>query len=526
MNVRLGLAPILAAFLLVGGPGSPLQAAEEATPSNVSPAPEVPAPEVPSPPAPRPDIVVIYMDDFSPLAASLWSRRSRTPALARFVDEGIELNASASTPLCCPARGNLLTGRYGHRNGITRIDMRDFDPAQTIAVDLQAAGYHTAYVGKFLNTLSRWAPDRDSVRAYAQGWDDFDVIWEYQGRFYDYRLWTREGVRRHGGAARDHSSRVAGQRAARRIRSAPEDEPLFMIVSLYDGHPPFTPMARFEGHPACRGVTPWAGPSYDEGDVADKPRFVRTRARLADRAYSLRRRCEAVLTVDWVAQRVIRALEAAGRLDDTLIVFTADNGVLMGEHRLTSKGYPYSTPVPMYAWWPARWGRTGRTIREPVQNVDLAPTFCHLAGCAFTDNDGMELTPLLDGEVDRLERTFVYEELLHPGPLWPDPRAAPAWYGIRTTLAYSDVPWVYTEYASGEMELYDLSADPFQLTNLAGEAAHAAVQAELRAMLHDGVVGPRDVRFSEIPSSQGSAGVRPRSAGRQPPRSGPRSRSR
>ncbi|MGI9080693.1 MAG: sulfatase-like hydrolase/transferase, partial [Thermoleophilaceae bacterium] len=154
----------------------------------------------PAPTAPRPNIVMIYMDDFSPLAAELWSRPSRTPALARLVEEGIELNATASTPLCCPARGNLLTGRYGHRNGITRIDMRDYDPTETIAVELQAAGYHTAYVGKFLNTLARWAPERRSVRVHAQGWHDFDVIWENQGRFYDYRLWTRDGVRRYGRA--------------------------------------------------------------------------------------------------------------------------------------------------------------------------------------------------------------------------------------------------------------------------------------------------------------------------------------
>ncbi len=448
---------------------------------------------------PRPNIVVIYMDDFSPLVARLWSGFQRTPQLARWVHQGITLEASGSTPLCCPARGNVLTGRYGHRNGITRNQMRFYDPSDTVAVALQDAGYHTAFVGKFLNSFARWAPDSRSVERYSQGWDDFDVIWENQGRFYDYRLWTRDGMQRHGHAPQDHSSQVAGLRAAQHIREAPQDQPLFMIVSLYDGHPPFTPMARFANDAACRSVGRWSGPSYNERDVSDKPRFVRRRARLPESGYALRVRCESVLGVDWVAGQVRRALEASGRLDDTLIIFTADNGMLMGEHRLESKGYPYSTPVPMYAWWPERWGRQARAIEEPVQNIDLAPTFCGLAGCSMVDADGMDLTPLLDGTVDRLDRTSIYEELLHPGPKWPDPAGMPAWYGIRTTLGYSDTRWVYTEYASGETELYDLSNDPYQLKNLAGKASVAAVEAELATMLHESVVDRDGVRFSEEP---------------------------
>jgi hypothetical protein len=113
--------------------------------------------------------------------------------------------------------------------------------------------------------------------------------------------------------------------------------------------------------------------------------------------------------------------------------------------------------------------------------------------------DGLDLMPLLDGDVDRLGRKWIYEEVLHPSHRWPDPAAMPAWYGIRTTLAYSDVRWVYTEYATGELELYDLTHDPQQSENLAGKPSFASVQDELAAMLHDGVVKPDAVRFSEDP---------------------------
>lgn len=443
--------------------------------------------------APRPDIVIIYMDDFSPAAARLWSDRSRTPALARFVRTGITLNASGSTPLCCPARANLLTGRHGHRNGVTRNDIGRYDPKDTIGVRMARSGYRTAFIGKFLNGLSSRAPTHRSVLRYARGWDVFDVIWQNQGRFYDYRRWTRRGVSFHGSGARDHSSRVAGVRAARAIRATPARKPLFMVVSLYDGHKPFTPMARFEGHPSCRGLPLHASASFNEVDVSDKPRYVRRQRRLGRSGISLRSRCQAILTVDWVTQRVRRALQRSGRLDDALLLFMADNGSLLGEHRLTGKTYPYATPVPMYALWPRRWGSGPRAPLDPVSTVDLAPTFCALAGCRMRGADGIDLLPLLDGRVPSLDRRFIYEEMLHPGPR-EDGR--PAWYGVRTTLGYSDTLWVYTEYATGEKELYDLGRDPDQLRNLAGRDRLKEVQVELHRMLWRRVVSRHRVRFS------------------------------
>jgi arylsulfatase A-like enzyme len=270
-----------------------------------------------------------------------------------------------------------------------------------------------------------------------------------------------------------------------------------MIVSLFDGHKPLTPLARFAGHRSCKGIAPWAPTSFDEADVSDKPRYVRRRGRLDRGAAPLRDRCESILGVDWVTQQVRRALRRAGRLEDTLLIFTADNGYLMGEHRLVGKTYPYATPVPLYMLWPRRWADERRAIREPVSNVDLAPTFCRLAGCSLPGVDGMDLTDLLDGKVRHLDRAFIYEEMLHPGP---QGGGRPAWYGIRTTLGYSDTLWVYTEYSTGEVELYDLSRDPLQLANLARRRDHARLRRDLRRMLRHEVVAPHGVRFADTPS--------------------------
>ena len=120
-------------------------------------------------------------------------------------------------------------------------------------------------------------------------------------------------------------------------------------------------------------------------------------------------------------------------------------------------------------------------MAEPVSNVDFASTFCALAGCAAPDADGKNLLPLIYGRVDRLDRRFLYTEMLHAGPNWGDaPSARPAWVGAVSTLGYSDTRWEYTRYQTGEEELYDVSSDPYRLTSLAHDTANAGVIADMR----------------------------------------------
>jgi arylsulfatase A-like enzyme len=441
---------------------------------------------------PRPSIVVIYMDDYPQPVTELWSDPVRTPQLARFVRDGLWLKAATgSTPTCCPGRVNTLTGTWGHRSGVTENDMATFDPADTVAARLQEQGYRTFFGGKFLNRFPRYVRPPSSVERYALGWDEFDVGITNHGAYYDYPLWTRaEGRVRYGHEDRDHSTAVVTDLMTAHIRATPPDEPLFAFLSLFDGHAPYDPLPRFVGHPACADFEPWAGPAYDEADVSDKPAWVQALPRLPEPAYDLRTRCEQTMGVDWAVGEVVAALEETGRLDDTLLVLTSDNGYLVGDHRIEDKLVPYSTPVPLYLRWPSRWGDGARTIGEPVSNVDLAPTFCALAGCDMGDVDGLDLTPLLDGAVDALDRRFIYEEYLHPK------RERPAWYGLRTTGGYApDARWAYTEYDTGEVELYDLVADPWQLENLAATPGHAVVRDDLARMLHDEVIEPDGVTF-------------------------------
>ncbi|MEX1296865.1 MAG: sulfatase-like hydrolase/transferase [Candidatus Limnocylindrales bacterium] len=447
---------------------------------------------------PRPNVVIIYLDDVSPNTSWLWSNPSRTPELARFARHGVEFrHAVTSTPLCGPSRATLLTGRYGHGHKVTDNQASKLDPRGTLASQLKRAGYHTVMVGKYVNELDKAAPRRADVNRYAQGWKRFDVIWkrqeEGQGQFYGYRMWTRKGVVRKGYAPRAHSTEVVGKRVARHIRRAPRDRPVFALASFGAGHAPHTPLARHAGAEVCRGVRPYRAPSYDEGDVSDKPRYIRALPRLVPEAVRLSAHCEEMLGVDDAVARIRRALAASGRLHDTLLLFTADNGYLHGDHRAPlpgAKKWPHAVEVPLYALWPARLGGQARVVSEPVSNVDLPVTICALAGCSLRQAVGHDITPLLTSEAEHLDRRYLYTEMLraHEG--------MPPWYGLITTGAYSeDATWQYTEYANGGRELYDLRRDPYRLRNLARDPEQQKRLRQLHRMLHRGVVRPNEVQL-------------------------------
>jgi hypothetical protein len=206
-----------------------------------------------------------------------------------------------------------------------------------------------------------------------------------------------------------------------------------------------------------------------------------------------------MLGVDEAVGRVIAELQAEGRLDNTLLVLTADNGVAWGAHRLAQrKQWPYTTPVPLLMRWPAEhWGDQPATNPEVVSNIDLAPTFCELAGCTMgpyshskPGPDGVSLVPLLNGRVASLGRDAVLEENYGP--------QGNSWAGLRTTSAFDPtLRWHYVEYGNGFRELYELSADPWELQNIVDEPDLANLVTRLHSRL-------AELRAEGIASGTGS----------------------
>lgn len=433
----------------------------------------------------RPDIIVLYLDDVDPHDARLWRHEQRTPTLARlFHRSGVRFTSAVTeTPLCSPGRAALLTGLHTAGHGVTQNVAAPFDPRVTIGTEMRRAGYHTMLVGKYLNQL-RSEVKTHQLRKHARGWDVFDIVYEDNGKYYDYRLWTRDGIERYGSKPADHITLVTKRRLVEHLADAPTDEPVLAVASIFDLHQPNTPTAKHDGDKRCRRILDWVPPSYG-ADVEGKPKWVRKRREFNRPGWPMQTYCEQMLAVDELAGALVRAQKRRGRLDDTLFIFTADNGVAWGIHRLPQrKGVPYATPVPLVMSWPARWGEEVVEIDEVVSNADLAPTICDIAGCEmgpFKDGpetaDGLSLLPLLDGEVVSLPRSVVREER---SGRYAD---APEWRAIRTTAQHPLGRWHYIEWATGERELYDSVEDPWELTNLATGGEHDEVVAQLSADL-------------------------------------------
>jgi arylsulfatase A-like enzyme len=445
-----------------------------------------------------PNIVVFYVDDVAPHDGSLWNDASRTPYFVdRFINHGITFpNAIGEDPLCCPGRGGLLTGLHTHNHGVMINDARLFDPSEHIGKAMQEAGYASFFLGKYLNDVNKLTPAQ--WQQHDAGWTQLDVINSSNGRFMGYRLHTKQGEFEVKGL---HSTNMVGQRLVMHMQETPASQPIFAIASIYDMHGPNTAQATDRNDPRCDDFPAWKSGSYNEADVSDKPAPIGELPLMANPdGWPMEEYCREMLGVDRTIGMVVDELRAEGRLNNTLLVFTADNGVAWGEHRLGQhKIWPYATPVPLYMSWPAAgWGRATHRNSAVVSNIDLAPTFCDLAqSCVLgpfrwgvSGPDGKSLAGLLNGSVPNLGRDAVLEDSYVDNG-W-------SWFGLRTTPLFdANGRWHYVEYLNGFRELYDLVADPWELNNLATSTGHAALMATLHARL-------AQLRMEGVGSGKGS----------------------
>ena len=407
-------------------------------------------------PAP-PSIVLIVTDD------QRWDSLWAMPTVqAELIDKGITFtNAFVVNPLCCPSRVSILTGRYSHSTGIYRNTpphggFSSFRDRSTVATWLQRIGYRTGYFGKYLNDYrSTYVPP---------GWDRW---FAFRGvGYYRYGL-NVDGVHDRYRPRSSYSTDRLASAAAAFIRS--RRGRLFVVYAPYAPHTPAAPAVRHAGDFA--GLEAWRPPSYNEPDVSDKPRWLRDRQRLAGTGTDTfrRRQYETLLAVDEGIGTILRALAATRRLRNSVIVFTSDNGVFWGEHRLVGKGRPYEEAirVPLVI----RDGRRATPARAEDRlalNIDLAPTFAALARTASPRAEGRSLLPLLRGAPAAWRSGFLVEG---------SPRNAPAYCALRTPSQ------TLTVWATGEQELYDLTTDSYQLQSLHNDPSWADPLAALRPRL-------------------------------------------
>jgi arylsulfatase A-like enzyme len=440
-----------------------------------------------APPAPRPSFIVILTDD------QRHDEIEHMPAVVqRLAGEGVTFdNAFVTTPLCCPSRASVLTAVYAHKHGIKLLGGAPiFDARSTLATWLHGAGYRTALIGKYMNDNAKLAP------RIPAGWDTWITFADEPRSFlkaalyYDYRLNENGVMTRRGHAPEDYSTDVLRNLAVRFVRES-AGQPFLLLFTPFAPHLPAIPAARHGGRLADVALP--SAPSFQEADTGDKPAYVAIARRLAartvrgqprDQAAEIRAMrvaaLESLLAVDEAVAALLDTLEELGRADDTVVIYTADNGVMWGEHWLLGKSVPYEEAirVPLIIRYP-RLIQGLRRDGHLVLNLDLAPTVAELAGVAVPERvDGRSLVPLLRAADTNGAVPWRSDFLIESFSTVPAPHRAvrsDRWKYVRNE---SDPPFE---------ELYDLTRDPHEMENLLvvapADPTHRDTAATMRTRL-------------------------------------------
>jgi arylsulfatase A-like enzyme len=360
----------------------------------------------------RPNVVVVMTDDQTQASLSAMPTVS-----SELVAKGTTFaNNFTNWPLCCPSRATFYTGQYAHNHRVLGNEPPDggfgrFDDRSTLPVWLAAAGYRAIHVGKYLNGYGEPGSDPTYV---PPGWSEWYATSNgTTQRVYDYQLNQNGSLVSYGAEPEAFKQDVLTDLAVDAIdRSAPGG-PFFlgvMYTAPHQGGPNPNPQPPLDcantAKPAPRHATALDDaplplpPSFNEGDVADKPLAIQDLEPIDEGAAAniqrhYRCRLESLLSVDEGVGRILTALADAGELENTLVVFTSDNGYFAGEHRVRmgkNRIYEEAVRVPLVIRGPGM--RAGATVRDLTVNADLAPTILEATGAtAGVAQDGRSLLP-------------------------------------------------------------------------------------------------------------------------------------
>ncbi|VGO13099.1 Arylsulfatase [Pontiella desulfatans] len=433
---------------------------------------------------PQPDILFILLDDLRWDALSYKGHPYvKTPNIDKLREGGASLeNAFCSTSICCPSRATFMTGTYANRHGVIDNATSEYNPAVTppLTKYLQVAGYKTAMIGKWHMGHSA------EPRPYFDHWISF----EGQGEYNDVEVNVDGKKEQWTGYTTD----ILTDKAIEFIKKQPQDQPYFCMLSHKAVHEPFKPAPRHK-HAFGAGTRDLEPESWSH-DLKGKPAWLR-RQRIRDTRWNYRTRDveedqlpDAIPSEPWVVRnyytkqlrcvaavddgvgRVLKALHERGTLDNTLIIFTSDNGYLHMEHRRWDKrlAVEESMRIPMIAAYPGHIMKN-TTITELVSNLDFAPTVLDYAGVDIPGfMQGKSMRPLFEGESADWRDSVFYE-------YWVD-----LVHSIPTMTAVRTERYKLIEYPeiNDLDELYDLKADPNEMNNLAVNPEYAELHQEMK----------------------------------------------
>jgi len=439
----------------------------------------------------HPNILFILIDDLR------WDEVDypfvKAPHIQRLAREGVRFrNAFVTTPLCSPSRASFLTGQYAHTHGIT--DNVDRSPRSRELVTfprlLHDAGYETAFVGKWHMGLD------DNARPGLDHW----VSVKGQGSYLDPEFNVNGERKKIPGYFTDLLNQFAVD-----FLKQKHPQPFLLYVAHKAVHPDliqnadgslsdpgagnFIPADRHKNlyahapipHRANYGKPPEGKPALLRQIAGLPPPGPKT---VTDDE-TIRNRLRMLASVDEGLGEMLKTLEAQKQLDDTLIVFTSDEGYFYGEHGLSVErrlAYEESIRIPLFLRWPKQIP-PGRTLDQFALSIDLAPTLLELGGAPVPKNlHGRSLAPLLRGGKIPWRDSFLVEYFSDQ----VFPRVLKMGYqSVRTDR------WKLIHYLDlgGMDELYNLHTDPFEMKNLIGtpgaQNAHEQLKAELARLLHE-----------------------------------------
>lgn len=457
----------------------------------------------------RPNVLFIMTDDHAAHAISCYgSAVNRTPHLDRLAKEGMRMDrVFATNSICTPSRASILTGKYSHMNGVPVFNR--FDGSQpTVQAMLRDAGYYTAMVGK-------WHLGSDPT-----GFDHWNIL-PGQGVYNDPVFYDKDGSEVHRGYATD----VITDITIEVLENRPKDKPFFVMSHHKAPHREWTPdephRKQFEGRripepPTLRDdyagradalreqqqsvfrdltrrdlkLPPppgLAGPDLQQW-LSVKPTEVEVEVDGVKRTLSGRELDDwkyqrymqdylaCVQSVDDNVGRLLDWLDANGLRDNTVVIYTSDQGFFLGDHGLYDKRFMYeeSLRMPFLVRWPAGI-QAGTTSGAIGINCDFAPTFLELAGRPVpADMQGRSFLPLWKGRTPADWRQAMYYRYYHD----PGDHNSRAHYGIRTATHKLIHYW-----KKGQWECYDLLADPREMHNIYGDPKAQRLIAGLKQQL-------------------------------------------
>lgn len=444
----------------------------------------------------RPNIVFVLTDD---LDTGLVKYMPHVLALER---AGMSFsNYTVSDSECCPSRATIFTGEFPHDTGVytnvppdggfgTFYQRRDDE--KTFATSLQAAGYRTALMGKYLNSYPvGFNPYNYPVDYVPPGWSEWDVISNGYGG-YGYNMNRNHDLVTYGHSSDDYTNHVLTGLGQHYIAASAADRtPFFLEIASFSPHHPFVPAPKDRGK--FTDLRAPEGPSFNVLPEHAPPWLANRKPLSPERIARLNtdyvRRVQSVQSVDRMIGNLEKTLRQAHQLRNTVFVFSSDNGYHLGQHGLGRgklTAFDTDIKVPLVVAGP---GIPAGTVNpDVVENVDLAPTFERLAGATVPLTvDGSSLVPLLHGEHPPW-RTLALVEHHGPDRSPDDPDAQgfvagnpPSYNAIRSK------DWTYVRYDTGAREFYYRPNDPSESDNIIGSLSKARISQldrEMDALVH------------------------------------------